>query len=146
MVATKICASRQNLKKASVFKCNTQDPQPALNQPENLVQQKQPTDLCQECGQDHKTEECPILLAMPMEECSRRIAQQHLCYRCLLPNHERRQCKSEVECGMCGSKMHNTLFHGRTTNRQRHQAPTSTPSMEVPSSSTPSSATLQQLQ
>ena len=77
MVATKICASRQNLKRASVFKCNAQDPQPALPQPETLVQQKQPTDECQECGDAHKTEECPILLAMPMEECSKHISQRH---------------------------------------------------------------------
>ena len=143
MVATKICASRQNLKRASVFKCNSQDPQLTRPQPEKLVQQKQPTDVCQECGQDHETEQCPILLAMPMDERSQRIAQRHWCYRCLLPNHERRQCKSDVECGVCGSKTHNTLFHGRNVNKQQQHATAPTSATEDLSPSTPSSAPLQ---
>ena len=40
-VATKICASRQNLKKASVFKCNAQDLQQAPPQPKKPNQQGQ---------------------------------------------------------------------------------------------------------
>ena len=143
MVATKICASRQNLKRASVFNCNSQDPQPTRPQPEKWVQQKQPTDVCQECGQDHETEQCPILLAMPMDERSQRIAQRHWCYRCLLPNHERRQCKSDVECGVCGSKTHNTLFHGRNVNKQQQHVTAPTSATEDSSPSTPSSAPLQ---
>ena len=143
MVATKICASRQNLRKASVFKCNGQEPQPAMTQPEKLDQQQQQTDECQECAGDHKTEECPILLGMSQEECSKHIGQRHWCYRCLRPNHERRQCRSEVECAVCQSKTHNTLFHGRNMNKQRHHATAHTSSTEDSSPSTPSSAPLQ---
>ena len=118
MVATKICASWQNLKKASVFKCNAQDPQPAPTQLEKPVRQQQPTDECQECGDAHKTEECPILLAMPMEECSKHISRRHLCYRCLQPDHVRRQWKSEVECAVSKAKCttHSSMGETRTNS------------------------------
>ncbi|KAJ8020558.1 hypothetical protein HOLleu_40182 [Holothuria leucospilota] len=65
----------------------------------------------------HSLQDCRSFREKPIEERTTLVKDNHLCFKCLLPGHLARNCKSAVKCETCG-KTHLSIMHKPTPNNQ----------------------------
>ena len=67
---------------------------------------------CKICSKSHDISNCTDFRNMTGDQRWNKVRGHRLCYRCLKPNHEIRNCDSDEKCGMenC-EKSHHTLLH-----------------------------------
>lgn len=70
---------------------------------------KSPEYKCYVCDANHKTFQCPILLAASVEDRLKTVVDKKLCFNCLFP-HRADECKSRYSCHKC-QKRHHSLLH-----------------------------------
>uniref|UniRef100_A0A0M3HVD7 Integrase catalytic domain-containing protein n=1 Tax=Ascaris lumbricoides TaxID=6252 RepID=A0A0M3HVD7_ASCLU len=69
--------------------------------------QQTPTTPCAFCNNLHWHRECPCYFTP--EQRRSRAAELHLCFRCLKPDHQFKECSRNNKCQSCGG-VHNTLL------------------------------------
>ena len=72
----------------------------------------------------HMISECKAFAKKTLDEKTQWIRQERLCFRCLLPNHIAKQCKTDIKCGACGSVRHPTLLHKVVKNAESDEVTT----------------------
>jgi len=66
--------------------------------------------VCHLCSRDHHLNVCPDFLKKKLFDRTRYIKENRLCFSCLRPNHQSKDCKSKMKCDTC-SKNHPTSLH-----------------------------------
>lgn len=97
---------------------------------------------CELCGENHRIQNCPVLLALPPGDRFGKLRNSNLCFNCLRPGHSTATCPSGG-CRNC-QKKHNTLLcrmTGTTPTNSNNVQPAVTPTANaVPNQqATPSS-------
>ncbi|XP_025405027.1 uncharacterized protein LOC112679449 [Sipha flava] len=64
---------------------------------------------CLVCSQQHRVSSCDVFNKMSLPERQDIVFKNKLCYNCLFPGHQVRQCRGD-NCNKCG-KRHNTKLH-----------------------------------
>jgi len=65
--------------------------------------------VCVFCEQEHLSYRCP---KPPLPEIARKAARdKNVCFKCLSPNHQAKNCKTSGHCRRCNSLNHHTLLH-----------------------------------
>ena len=59
----------------------------------------------------HHLSKCRTFISKDLSDRRSYLNENNLCFRCLLPDHLSRNCKSSVKCDTCGSNNHMTLMH-----------------------------------
>ena len=67
-------------------------------------------EVCAECGKNHSTKLCRILINLPEEKVLPRIRELGLCFKCAEKGHIARDCKVKPSCANCGNN-HLTILH-----------------------------------
>ncbi|UYV76792.1 hypothetical protein LAZ67_14002027 [Cordylochernes scorpioides] len=90
---------------------------------------------CIFCDNGHPSQDCRKGMKMGMDQKNEKIKSYKRCFKCLLPGHRSRQCKSKVCCDFCKRDGHYAIMcrgvhHAETERKspQRPQNSTSTPS------------------
>ena len=60
--------------------------------------------VCGFCKKDHPSEQCPVIDRLPIRERMRRVRFSGLCFRCLKPDHQAKDC--ELTCQICSGRHH----------------------------------------
>ena len=97
--------------------------------------------LCPLCQESHAIYHCKKLLELPAESRIDEVRKLRLCFNCLSPGHQNRQCKSGP-CNKCPKK-HNSLLHldyERTPQKQDNEQ-SQTPNVQGESATNQSNKT-----
>jgi len=86
---------------------------------------------CLLCSKQHRLHQCEQFRNKSISDRHQFVKDKRLCYNCLGPNHQLKDCKSKIYCRVC-NRPHNTLIHFDSSSRQQNeqqtsQAPTSQP-------------------
>lgn len=77
----------------------------------DLMNNTEPTvNDCIFCGKAHKSQNCIPARKMNMNAKNSKIIESRRCFKCLLPNHLKRECKTLIKCGACGKTSHCTVM------------------------------------
>ncbi|XP_043242111.1 uncharacterized protein LOC122391871 [Amphibalanus amphitrite] len=77
---------------------------------------------CCMCNGDHGLWSCDQFKSKTVDERAQAVAANRLCFSCLRPGHQSRNCRTARECGVDGCHLrHNRLLHG--SRRVRGPAP-----------------------
>ena len=100
-------ASRSKLRPdAKVFVSNT------IPTPEDTNSKPNEEKLCLFHGtKSHNIADCRAFGRKNLAAKTDWLMKARLCFRCLSPNHQSKDCSIAVSCDKCGSNAHNTLLH-----------------------------------
>ena len=85
---------------------------------------------CVLCGRSHGLWLCEQFKAKTADDRAQAVAVHHLCFSCLRPGHQSRNCRTARECGIGGCALrHNRLLHG--SKRVRKVASSSASAMDT---------------
>lgn len=73
---------------------------------------------CIFCGNTHKSQNCIQARKMVMSVKHGKIINSRCCFKCLQPNHLRRECKTSINCGTCGNTSHCTVMCPQNTQKE----------------------------
>ena len=73
--------------------------------------------LCVSCNVKHDIEACPIFRSKTLEEKSKFLMKERLCYGCLGKGHISANCRNRRTCTVC-NKRHPTSLHGLKVERR----------------------------
>ena len=79
---------------------------------------------CPLCGKKHDLDDCKLYLELQVNERSKTLFKNKLCYGCYKPistSHNARTCENRRICQVCGGK-HPTGLHGYEPKRKLHRS------------------------
>ena len=94
------------------YAANSKKPTPTKrpNHFEGQPPERRDTEKCLHCGQDHKLWGCENFRTAPILHKQRTVGKGRLCYNCLSPGHQTRDCVSRFNCRTCKGR-HHSLLH-----------------------------------
>lgn len=84
----------------------------------NSVERKDSTNdnRCKICSERHYVHQCPKFKKLNLSERKNKVKTLNLCYNCLSPFHQVRDCKLKA-CGRCNNKHNHLLCHDNPINK-----------------------------
>ncbi|XP_058064486.1 uncharacterized protein LOC131214134 [Anopheles bellator] len=95
-------ASRRTLANAAMAKTDTDTPR-AVQQPQCALR----------CLDSHLLRTCSVFKSKDVQDRRKVVSANGLCWNCLSPSHQVKQCRSEYSCRLCRER-HHTLLHFTT--------------------------------
>ncbi|XP_008182501.1 uncharacterized protein LOC103309271 [Acyrthosiphon pisum] len=75
-----------------------------------MVRQQDSKPSCQVCSLPHSIYKCSMFMKASVEEQRTLALKSSLCWNCLRPGHQKKQCTMDKVCNVCQAK-HHTLLH-----------------------------------
>ncbi|XP_045455994.1 uncharacterized protein LOC123665778 [Melitaea cinxia] len=78
---------------------------------------------CSYCKGGHYIYNCKDFAKQPIEQRFEIVKKNHLCFNCLIPNHNVYNCKHKTTCRICRRKHHSLLHRVKETSEEQDTQP-----------------------